>query len=149
MRPYNHRSQGQITLGCLILCSFIVIISGCAGAGAGAGAAASSRVEAARFAGTWEGGFDAGMIVGDLRMVLNYTDNTYKGTLQFDVEGQLMSSDVSEFATEGNSFSFWTSVEGMDVFYKGTIEGEELTGILEAYMGSEVMGEGTFYFVKK
>lgn len=89
------------------------------------------------------------MIVGDLRMVLNYTDNTYKGTLQFDVEGEIMSSDVFNFESEGSSFSFWTSVEGMDVQYKGTIEGDRLTGILEAYAGSEVMGEGTFYFVKK
>ena len=151
MRQNNHRSPGLIVPGSMILLAFIIISSGCAGAaaGAGAGATASSRVEVARFAGTWEGGFDAGTVFGDMRLVLNYEDDTYNGILLFDVEGQSISGDILKFATEGNSFSFWTSVEGMDVLYEGTIEGNELTGTLEAYMGNEVMGEGTFFFVKK
>jgi len=153
MRPDNHRSPGQITLGCIILCSFIVIASGCAGAGAGAGAtagaAASSQAEMPRFAGTWDGSFDGGMVYGGMRLVLNYENDTYTGTLEFEVEGSGMSSDVSKFETEGNKFSFWTNVEGMDVKYEGTLEGVTMAGILEAYMGSDVMGEGTFTLTKK
>ncbi len=145
----NHGSQGLIATGGLILFSFIVIASGCAGAGAGAGAAASSRTEVPRFAGMWEGGFDAGMYVGDMRLVLDYEDNAYKGVLQFDIEGESMSSDIFNFESEGSTFSFWTTVEEIDVFYKGMIEGEKLTGILEAYAGSEVMAEGTFFLIKK
>ena len=149
MRQNNQRSHGLIAPSGLIILSFIVITSGCAGAGAGAGAAASSRTEVPRFAGTWEGGFDAGMVFGDMRLLLDYEDDAYNGILQFDIEGESLSSDVLKFAIEGNSFSFWINIEGMDVLYQGTIEGNELTGTLEAYMGSDVMAEGTFFFVKK
>jgi len=96
----------------------------------------------------WEGTFDAGEMAGGMKLVLNYEDKSYSGMLQVDMQGEIVSGPVYNFESEGNSFTFDVNIEDIDVIFAGTVEGEIMTGMFEAFIG-ELVAEGTFYFTRK
>lgn len=145
MNGNNHASHRPSLSTVWILLSLTLIAAGCAGA-----ATTTTTLPAQpSFAGMWEGTFDAGEIAGDMRLVLNKEGDSYTGVLQVTVQGESISGDIFNFESEGNSFTFASSIEDFDLLFKGTIEESKLTGLFEAYMGSEMMGEGTFNFIKR
>jgi hypothetical protein len=145
MNQHNYISHSLTRSTTWIVLSLILIASGCAGSGIASGRTSSQPV----FAGMWEGTFDAGEMAGGMKLVLNYEDKSYSGMLQVDMQGEIVSGPVYNFESEGNSFTFDVNIEDIDVIFEGTVEGEKMTGVFEAFMGSELVAEGTFYFTRK
>lgn len=144
MSQHLRKPQGiPVLSGCIALI-LLIVAAGCAASGK----ATDRAPDRPLFAGTWEGTFEAEGIQGWMRLVLNTEEDSYSGTVEVDVEGELVSGSVFDFSSEGNALSFKTSFDEIGVAYKGTIEGESMTGTLEAFMQGQYVAGGTFSLKK-
>ena len=137
------RSTSVITL--------MLIIAGCAGSTAtvDTGAGAGSTGDAAAFAGTWEGTFDASEFSGEMMLALMYENGTCTGSLTASAMGESLTADIENFKGEGIECSFQTYMQGADLYFTGKIEDDKMIGTFVVYVEGDQADEGAFQFTKK
>ncbi len=149
MTEYGSSRVSNILRSACIL-TLVVVVTGCAGStasvdtrsGRGAG-------DAAQFAGTWEGTFDASEFSGEMGITFVYESGSYSGSLMARAMGEEMRSVVENFKSEGAEFSCYTFMSDADVYVKGKVEGNNMSGTFTVFVEGEQVDEGVFSFQKK
>ncbi len=149
MTEYRGARVTKIIRSAVVL-TLLAAAAGCAGSAAkvdtrsGGGAG-----DAAMFAGTWEGTFDASDFSGEMGITLVYESGSYSGSLMARVMDEELWSDIEDFKHEGAEFSCYTFMSDADVYIKGKVEGNRMSGTFQVFVGGEQADEGAFSFEKK
>ena len=147
----NNRSRIQVGLRSAATCALILVMAGCAGAAASVDTRTSARSadEAAMFAGTWSGSFDASEFSGEMAISLTYESGAYSGSLTARAMGDELTAGIENFKSEGAEFTCSTFMDGADVYIKGKVEENSMAGTFMVYIEGNQVDEGIFKFVKK
>jgi len=89
-----------------VVLTLLAAAAGCAGSAAKVDTrAGGGSGDAAMFAGTWEGTFDASEFSGEMGITLVYENGSYTGSLMARAMGEEMRSDIENFKSEGAEFT--------------------------------------------
>lgn len=123
----------------------LIAATGCAGIFQGS---RMSRGDT-QYTGTWEGTLDGNEFSANMTLVLDRTEEAWTGSVELQVGLDVADGPVTDFTSEGNTFSFQTTIAGGDVMVTGTVERDEMTGSFVVYQEGSQVDEGTFRCVRK
>ena len=134
---------GLLTASLLMLAA-----AGCAGSAA----TVDTRSESggtAMFAGTWAGTFEVTDFSGDMGVTLAFEEGSWTGTVTASAMGETFTSELENFESEGAGFTFYTFMADGDIYFKGMVEGEKMSGTFQVFVEGNMQDEGVFTFTKK
>lgn len=99
--------------------------------------------------GTWSGPFVSDGPTGTFTMVIAREGDAWKVEHSVESEGAPPPGEIRDFKVEGNTYTFTQTFGDLDVVFRGTLEGKEIKGNLEAYQGGGLVGTGSYTLIKQ
>jgi hypothetical protein len=114
----------------------------------------STRLEAqnpdpSAWVGTWSGPFVSDGPTGTFTMVVAREGDAWKVEHSVESEGAPPAGEIRDFKVEGNTYTFTQTFGDLEVVFRGTLEGREIKGNLEAYQGGGLVGTGSYTLTRQ
>lgn len=140
--------RGWPGAGTAVAAVLILALAGCAGSAATVDTRGGGD-DLAMFAGTWEGILDASDFSAEMSLVLNHADGTVTGSVTLSAMGETMSAEMENFENEGMEFTSYFYMSGGDVYVKGALDGDKMTGTFQVFVEGNMEDEGTWNVTRK
>ena len=96
------------------------------------------------WSGRWSGTFTLNGTAERMALSLSRENTTWNSSLELRLDGQQRTPEVSDLRISGEDISFTVALVGRIAKFIGKVEGETLTGTVEAFQGEQKVGSGTF-----
>src|SRR5262245_19793447 len=121
----------------------------CPGSGLPAGAGADAPVcpfvdFQTALSGQWVGAVTSGSMSGALEIAISREGVVWDASVKMDMGGRQASSQASDLKVTETGLSFTMEFSGANVRFTGKVEGEKISGELEATVGGRVVGAGSW-----